>query len=128
LPGWKGELMTKAARLQLVKSVLTSIVIYHATVFPLPKWLIKKIDKLRRNFLLKGEKGEGNRGGICLVNWGPVCRPKELGGLSIHDLSRFGRALCHLWFWYHWMDDARLWQGMTLPCDEEDRALFQAST
>jgi hypothetical protein len=42
--------MTKATRAQLVKSVLTSIVIYHATVFLLPKWLIKKIDKLRRIF------------------------------------------------------------------------------
>jgi hypothetical protein len=29
LPGWKGKLMTKAARAQLVKSVITSIVTYH---------------------------------------------------------------------------------------------------
>jgi hypothetical protein len=51
LPGWKDRLMSKAAGAQLVKSVLTSIVIYHTTVFPLSKWLIKKFDKLRRNFL-----------------------------------------------------------------------------
>jgi hypothetical protein len=51
LPGWNDKLMSKVARAQLVKSVLTSIVTYHITVFPLPKWLIKKIDKLRRNFL-----------------------------------------------------------------------------
>jgi hypothetical protein len=38
-------MMTKAARTQLVKSILTSIVTYHTTVFPLSKWLIKKIDK-----------------------------------------------------------------------------------
>jgi hypothetical protein len=50
LPGWKGKLMSKATRAQLVKSVLTAIVTCHATVFPLPKWLIKKIDKLRGNF------------------------------------------------------------------------------
>jgi hypothetical protein len=50
LLGWNGKLMTKEARAQLVKSVLTSILTYHATVFPLPKWLIKKIDKFRRNF------------------------------------------------------------------------------
>jgi hypothetical protein len=42
--------MSKAARAQLVKSVLTSLVTYNATIFPLPKWLVKKIDKLRRNF------------------------------------------------------------------------------
>jgi hypothetical protein len=85
--------MNKVARAQLVKTVLTSIVTYHAMVFPLPKWLIKKIDKLRRNFLWKGEDGDGNRGGICLVNWPLVCRPKDLGGLDIHDLNHFGRAL-----------------------------------
>jgi hypothetical protein len=94
LPGWKGKLMTKAARAQLVKSVITSIVTYHAMVFPLPKWLIKKIDKLRRNFFWKGEEVKGNKGGMCLVKWDIVYRQKELGGLGIHDLSRFGRDLC----------------------------------
>jgi hypothetical protein len=69
LPGWKGKLMNKAARAQLFKTVLTSIVTYHATVFPLPKWLIKKINKLIRSFLWKGEEGEDNKGGVCLVNW-----------------------------------------------------------
>jgi hypothetical protein len=54
--------MSKAARAQLMKLMLTSIVTYHATVYPLPKWFIKKIDKLRRNFLWKGEDGEGNKG------------------------------------------------------------------
>jgi hypothetical protein len=64
LPSWKGKLMLKAARAQLVKSVLTSVVTYHATVFDLPKWLIKKVDKLRRNFFWKGEDSEGNSGGM----------------------------------------------------------------
>jgi hypothetical protein len=36
LPSWKGKLMTKAARAQLIKSVLTSTVTYHVTVFNLP--------------------------------------------------------------------------------------------
>jgi hypothetical protein len=47
---WKGKLMSKAARAQLVKSVSTAMVTYQATVFNLLKWLIKMIDKLRRNF------------------------------------------------------------------------------
>jgi hypothetical protein len=68
LPGWKGKLMSKGTRGQLVNSVLTAIVIYHATVFLHPKWLIKKIDKLRRNFFWKGEEGEGNKGASALSN------------------------------------------------------------
>jgi hypothetical protein len=35
-----------------------------------------------------------------LVNWSLVCRPKNLGGLGIHDLNRFGRAYRQCWFWY----------------------------
>jgi hypothetical protein len=70
----------------MVKSVLTSVVAYHAMVFDLPKWLIKKIDKFRRNFFWKGEEGKGNNDRICLVKWGMVCIPKELGGLKIMDL------------------------------------------
>jgi hypothetical protein len=95
--------MTKAARVQLMNSVLTSVVTYHATVIPLPKWLIKKINKIRRNFFWKGDD-QGNNGGIC-----------------------FGRALHQWWLWYRWTDDSKPWQGMTLPCDAQDRALFQAS-
>jgi hypothetical protein len=97
-------------------------------VFPLPKWLIKKIDKLRRNFFWKGEEVKGNKGGMCLVKWDIVCRQKELGGLGIHDLSMFGRALCQRWCWYHWTDNDRPWKGMTLSCDEDGMSLFQAST
>jgi hypothetical protein len=55
--------MTKAAIAQLVNSVLTTVV----TILPLPKWLIKKIDKIRRNFFWKGEDGQRNKGRICLV-------------------------------------------------------------
>jgi hypothetical protein len=93
LPGWKEKLMTKVARAQLIKSIIASRVSYHAMMFPLPKWLIGKIDKLRKNFYSKGEDVEGNRGGLCLVKWSMVCRPKELGGLGIHDLTHFGIAL-----------------------------------
>jgi hypothetical protein len=71
---------------------------------------------------------EGTRGGICLVNKDVVCRPKDLGGLGVHDLPHFGRALHQRWCWFHWTDENRLWHNMTIPCDEDDMALFRAST
>ncbi|CAN6348850.1 unnamed protein product [Urochloa humidicola] len=36
----------------------TSQPIYHLTVFPIQKWLIKQIDRLRRSFLWKGDEPE----------------------------------------------------------------------
>jgi hypothetical protein len=50
----------------------------------IPKWVIKAIDKIRRAFLWKAQK-EINRGGHCLVAWGRVQRPLDLGGLGILD-------------------------------------------
>jgi len=64
---------------------------YHLTVFPLAAWARKKIDKIRRPFLWKGE--ENANGGHYLVNWPTVARPKDLSGLGIPDLEKFGRAL-----------------------------------
>jgi hypothetical protein len=101
LPTWKGKFMSKAARTQLIKSVLTVVVTYRATVFNILKWLIKKIDKLRRKFYCKGKDTQGNKGDACLVKWDVVCRQKDEGGLGIHNLKFFGRALRQQWLWYH---------------------------
>jgi hypothetical protein len=63
-----------------------------------------------------------------LTTWFLMCKPKELGELVIHDLNHFGRALHQKWCWYHCTDDERPWIGYATPCNEEDIALFQAST
>jgi hypothetical protein len=55
LPGWKGRFLSTARRETLVKTVLSAQPIYHLTAFPEQKWLIKRIDRLRRSFLWRGE-------------------------------------------------------------------------
>jgi hypothetical protein len=47
LPKWKGGLLSKPGQLTLVNSVLTSVALYHMTVFPLSKWAIRRVDKIR---------------------------------------------------------------------------------
>jgi hypothetical protein len=111
-----------------VKSVLTSQPIYHLTVFPTHKWLLKQIDRLRRSFLWKGEEPEKVSGGHCLINWSTVCTPKDLGGLGILDLERLARALRLRWYWFQWKNNDRPWTGLELPCDKTDKDLFHAST
>jgi hypothetical protein len=67
LPKWKGRLLNKSGRLTMVNSMLSTVVLYHMTVFPLSKWTIKRIDRIRRNFLWLG--AEAARGGHSHVNW-----------------------------------------------------------
>jgi hypothetical protein len=128
LPRWKGKLLSLAGRETLVKCVLSSQPIYHLTVFPMQKWLIKQIDKLRRSFLWKGDEPEKVSGGHCLVNWPTVCSPKDLGGLGILDLDRFARALRLRWHWNKWKSPNRPWANLDIPCDSTDRDLFNSST
>ena len=125
MPKWKGRWLNKAGRLTLVTSVLSSMPTYHPTVFPLAAWARKKIDKIRRSFLWKGE--DNANGGHCLVNWPTVTRPKDLGGLGVPDLDKFGRALRLRWLWQEWVEDSKPWLGFELPCNNVDRLLFNAS-
>lgn len=126
LPKWRGKLLNAAARLALVNSVLSAIPIYMLTVLQLGKWAIKRIDKIRRDFLWKTKNDDAKA--VCLVSWKNVCRPKSLGGLGILDLTMFSRALRMRWKWYKWTDRTRPWVGSPTPCDSTDSSLFDACT
>jgi hypothetical protein len=107
LPGWKGKFLSTSGRETLVKTVLSSQPIYHLTVFQAQKWLIKRIDRLWRSFLWRGEMPDKVYGGHSLINWPTTCLPKEKGGLGISDLERFARALRLRWLWFQWKQKDR---------------------
>jgi hypothetical protein len=84
LLGWKADLFTRVERKVHVQFVLTSMLIYLVMALDLPQWAHKEFDKIRRNYFWRGHKEA--KGGHCLVAWDAVCRPIELGGLSISNL------------------------------------------
>lgn len=123
--------MTRAGRVEWTKSVLTSIITHHAIALPLPKWALKAVDKIRKSFVWSGEQATSNgsnKKSVHLINWRVTCSPKELGGLGITDLEKFGSALRQRWLWYSWKKEERPWKGMQTPATEEDKELFAAST
>ena len=88
---WKLKLFAAAGRVVRLNSVLTAFTTYWLSVQDMPAWVRRQIDKARRAWLWRGQ--EECHGGHCKVAWGRICRPKELGGLGILDLVRFGHAL-----------------------------------
>jgi hypothetical protein len=125
LPGWKAVLMHPAGRNVLVKAVLTAIPIHHLLVLQCLKWVLKAIDKIRRGFLWKGRRDV--RGGCCLVNWGRVSRPIELGGLGIHNLEALGWSLCMRWLWFKKTQLDRPWTEFDIQVHPIAAAMFAAS-
>ncbi|XP_074298556.1 uncharacterized protein LOC141629455 [Silene latifolia] len=73
-----------AGRLVLINSVLNTLHNYWASIFLIPKGVVKRIEGICRNFLWCGGS-EYNR--APLVAWHHVCCSKKEGGLSIKDVG-----------------------------------------
>uniref|UniRef100_A0A453A0P5 Reverse transcriptase zinc-binding domain-containing protein n=1 Tax=Aegilops tauschii subsp. strangulata TaxID=200361 RepID=A0A453A0P5_AEGTS len=119
-------MLTKTGRITLINAVLTSITTYYLTMFAPSKWLIKRIDKLRRGFLWRGE--DEAAGSHCAVNWKQVCSPTRFGGLGIKNLELFSRSLRLRWLWNSWTSPSRPWISSQMPCSATDLALFNTAT
>ncbi|KAL0292598.1 UNVERIFIED_CONTAM: hypothetical protein Sradi_6983200 [Sesamum radiatum] len=87
---WCPVVFVKAlGRVQLIKSVLSSLHTYWASVFILPKAVLKVIEERMRSFLWKGASGSG----VAKVAWEQICRPKKEGGLGIKRVVHMNQAL-----------------------------------
>ena len=65
------------------------------------------MEKLQRNFLWSGISGESK---LHLVKWVKVCKPLQVGGLGIRQLTSFNSALLGKWLWRYGMETDALWR------------------
>jgi hypothetical protein len=54
--------------------------------------------------------------------------PKQLGGMGLPDLDRFGHALHLQWLWQEWGDDPKPCMGTQVLCNDIDCPMYNAST
>ncbi|GJU17369.1 RNA-directed DNA polymerase, eukaryota, reverse transcriptase zinc-binding domain protein [Tanacetum coccineum] len=111
---WKNKMLTYVGRLQLIASVLSTIHMYSASVFMLPKIVIKDIDRILKGFLWN--QGDLKKGSA-KISWKVVCEPKIQGGLGLKDLGACNEVLMtkHLWniayniesLWVKWVNVIR---------------------
>lgn len=85
--------------------VLDSWTTYVMSLFPIPIKLVKKLDKLGRDFLWSG-----NKEGFHLVYWETVHLTKCWGGLGMRDLRRRNNSLLMKWLWRFNGEQHALWK------------------
>lgn len=96
LQSWKGRLLSQAGRLVLIKSVLTSLPLYHMATVSLPAGVIKEITgHVRRFFWGKWEEDRY----MAYVAWSKITIPMEFGGLGVKDLGAMNDALVMKFLW-----------------------------
>lgn len=88
---WGGHWLTKGGKVVLIKSQLSSLIIYQAAFLLAPRNIMDQISSLIRNFLWQG--GRGNDKKLHLVSWETVKKPLDEGGLQIKDPSLVNLAL-----------------------------------
>jgi ribonuclease HI len=96
LASWKASLLTYAGRIQLVKSVIQSMLIYSITTYSWPVSLIKELERYMRNFIWSGDLLVKK---VVTVSWNKVCSPVDEGGLGIRSLSNLNKASNLKLFW-----------------------------
>ncbi|KAL0292188.1 UNVERIFIED_CONTAM: Retrovirus-related Pol polyprotein from type-2 retrotransposable element R2DM [Sesamum radiatum] len=124
LAGWGHLLLSFAGRLQLIKSVLSSLHMYWSSVFILPKAVIKVIERRMRDFLWKGVSGTG----YAKVSWLQVCKSKEEGGLGIRRVLFMNQALMLRHIWRILQRDPRsIWVAWVLRYRLRNQTLWTSS-
>lgn len=76
IKSWKVRYLSFAGRIQLINSVISSMLNFLCATFILPKTVISKVEQICRNFLWHGSESKTS---AAKVNWTQVCRPKSEG-------------------------------------------------
>ncbi|GKC72087.1 hypothetical protein Tco_1117970 [Tanacetum coccineum] len=108
---WKNKSLSYSGRLQLCKSVISSMQVYWASILVIPMGIVSDIQQIIRGFLWCN--GEYKRG-KAKVAWDDICLPKKEGGLGLRSLEVFNLALMttHIWnlvsnkesLWVRWIN------------------------
>ena len=102
---WTCRFFSYAGRLQLIKSVLMSIVNFWAAVFRLPSKCMKEIEQLCAAFLWLGPelKTSGAK-----VAWTSICKTKNDGGLRLRAFKEVN-LVCGLKLIWRMLTGKSLW-------------------
>ena len=108
LASWKANILSRAGRLTLIKSVLNSLPVYFMSMFKMPKAISLKIVKLQRMFFWG--KSSATQMSCPMVKWSDIELPRQLGGLGVGNIMYKNLILVFKWWWRFSESDNSLWK------------------
>ena len=117
LTSWKSQYISKAGRLTLIQSTLSSLPIYCLSLFRMPVSICSRLEKIQREFLWSGGSLVKK---IHLVNLKTVCTEKKKGGLGLRRFSILNKALMCKWCWRFANERDSLWRKVICSKFGED--------
>ncbi|CAA7013109.1 unnamed protein product [Microthlaspi erraticum] len=103
---WTVKGLSFAGRLQLISSVIYSLVNFWFSAFTLPKGCLKDIEKLCNKFLWAGDLSKKTS---AKISWKGLCLPKPEGGLGLRNFVVWNRALNLKLVWLLFTSTDSLW-------------------
>lgn len=90
------KFLSYLGRIQLINSVLWSMIVYWGSIFILSKAVVSEVERICRTFLWKNTSDKRYGG---LVAWKEVCTSKKLGGLGVKNIACWNKAVAvkHIW-------------------------------
>ncbi|RVW15857.1 putative ribonuclease H protein [Vitis vinifera] len=122
----KTRVMEKAIHLQrwritLIKSTMASIPIYQMSLFRMPNIVVRRLEKLQRDFLWGGGNMERK---AHLVKWEIVCGDKGRGGLGLRRLGLMNKALLGKWIWRYACEERTYGSSLELRVGKGNKIRF----
>lgn len=84
LSSWKGSILSIMGIVELVKSVIFSMLVYSFRVYSWPSNLLNLVDKWIKNFVWSGDLYVRK---MITVAWGKICKSFNEGGLGLRSIT-----------------------------------------
>lgn len=108
---WTIKILSFAGRLQLISSVIYSLVNFWLSAFTLPKGCLKEIQSLCTRFLWAGSMDMKS---CAKVSWQDICFPKNEGGLGLRDFVSWNKTMQLRLLWRLLVGTDSLWVAWNL--------------
>ncbi|GJR19238.1 RNA-directed DNA polymerase, eukaryota [Tanacetum coccineum] len=109
LSKWKIKTLSVGGRLTLIKSVLTSLPLYHMSLYKAPLGVLRDLESLRRKFFNGADINEKR---FSMISWNKILASKQKGGLGVSSFFALNRSLLFKWVWRFLSQDASLWHRL----------------